>query len=39
MLAAAKELEFEKAAMLRDQVTDLRKVLIDMDSPVEEARV
>ena len=34
MLAAAKELEFEKAAMLRDQVTDLRKVLVDMESPV-----
>ena len=39
MLAAAKELEFEKAAMLRDQVTDLRKVLVDMESPVAGARV
>ena len=39
MLAAAKELEFEKAAMLRDQVTDLRKVLVDMASPVAGARV
>ena len=39
MLAAAKELEFEKAAMLRDQVTDLRKVLVDMESPVAGVRV
>ncbi len=38
MLAAAKELEFEKAAMLRDQVVDLRKVLVDMGAPVVEAR-
>jgi excinuclease ABC subunit B len=31
MKQAARELEFEKAAMLRDQVMDLRKVLIGMD--------
>lgn len=29
MKTAARELEFEKAALLRDQVVDLRKVLID----------
>ncbi|MEX2598268.1 MAG: excinuclease ABC subunit UvrB [Dehalococcoidia bacterium] len=28
MKAAAKELEFEKAALLRDEVTDLKKVLV-----------
>ena len=30
MNKAAKDLEFEKAAMLRDQVVDLRKVLADL---------
>ncbi len=30
MKKAARELEFEKAALLRDQVVDLRKVLVDM---------
>jgi len=30
MNKAAKDLEFEKAAMLRDQVIDLRKVLADL---------
>ncbi len=30
MKKAARELEFEKAALLRDQVTDLRKVLVDL---------
>tara|TARA_A100001037_G_C14561267_1_gene376085 strand:- start:29 stop:457 length:429 start_codon:yes stop_codon:yes gene_type:complete len=29
MKRAAKDLEFEKAALLRDQVVDLRKVLVD----------
>jgi len=29
MKDAAKKLEFEKAALLRDQIVDLRKVLID----------
>ena len=33
MVAAAKELEFEKAAMLRDQIVDLRKTLVDVESP------
>lgn len=31
MKQAARELEFEKAAMLRDQVMDLRKVLVGME--------
>lgn len=30
MKKAARELEFEKAALLRDQVVDLRKVLVDL---------
>ena len=30
MMKAARELEFEKAALLRDQVVDLRKVLVDL---------
>jgi excinuclease ABC subunit B len=30
MKTAARDLEFEKAALLRDQVVDLRKVLVDM---------
>ena len=30
MKKAARELEFEKAALLRDQVIDLRKVLVDL---------
>ncbi|MDA1280468.1 MAG: excinuclease ABC subunit UvrB [Chloroflexi bacterium] len=30
MKQAARELEFEKAALLRDQVVDLRKVLVDL---------
>jgi excinuclease ABC subunit B len=30
MQKAARELEFEKAALLRDQVVDLRKVLVDL---------
>jgi len=29
MKVAAKKLEFEKAALLRDQIVDLRKVLTD----------
>lgn len=29
MKAAARDLEFEKAALLRDQITDLRKVQVD----------
>ncbi len=32
MTSAAKDLEFEKAAILRDQIADLRKVLVDMES-------
>ena len=32
MKAAAKDLEFEKAAMLRDQIIDLRKVMVDEDA-------
>jgi len=32
MKAAAKELEFEKAAMLRDQIVDLRKVMVSDDA-------
>ena len=28
MKSAAKALEFEKAALLRDQITDLRKVVV-----------
>ncbi|MBT3556050.1 MAG: excinuclease ABC subunit UvrB [Chloroflexi bacterium] len=31
MKKAARDLEFEKAALLRDQVVDIRKVLVDMD--------
>ena len=31
MRIAAKDLEFEKAALLRDQVVDLRKVMVDME--------
>lgn len=31
MKAAAKDLEFEKAAMLRDQIIDLRKIMVDQD--------
>ncbi len=34
MNKAAKDLEFEKAAMLRDQVVDLRKVLADLGNSV-----
>ena len=30
MKKAARELEFEKAALLRDQIVDLRKVLVDL---------
>jgi excinuclease ABC subunit B len=30
MKKAARDLEFEKAALLRDQVVDLRKVLVDL---------
>ena len=33
MKRAARELEFEKAALLRDQVLDLRKVLAAMEGP------
>ena len=29
MKTAARSLEFEKAALLRDQITDLRKVLVE----------
>ena len=29
MRKAAKNLEFERAALLRDQVIDLRKVMVD----------
>ena len=29
MKSASRDLEFEKAALLRDQIVDLRKVLID----------
>ena len=32
MKAAAKDLEFEKAAMLRDQIVDLRKVMVSDDA-------
>jgi len=32
MKKAARDLEFEKAALLRDQVVDLRKVLVDLGS-------
>ena len=32
MKAAAKDLEFEKAAMLRDQIIDLRKVMVSDDA-------
>jgi len=31
MKAAAKALEFEKAALLRDQVLELKKILADKD--------
>ncbi len=31
MRNAAKDLEFEKAALLRDQVVDLRKVIVDAE--------
>ena len=31
MRTAAKDLEFEKAALLRDQVVDLRKVMVDAE--------
>ncbi len=33
MKQAAKELDFERAALLRDQVTELRRELIGGDSP------
>ena len=29
MKTASKNLEFEKAALLRDQITDLRKVMVE----------
>ena len=29
MKSASRSLEFEKAALLRDQIIDLRKVLVD----------
>ena len=29
MKAAARNLEFEKAALLRDQIVDLRKVVVE----------
>jgi excinuclease ABC subunit B len=32
MRTAARDLEFEKAALLRDQVVDLRKVLVDTEA-------
>jgi excinuclease ABC subunit B len=35
MKQAARDLEFEKAAMLRDQVLDLRKVLVDQGDSVD----
>ncbi len=37
MKTAAKMLEFEKAALLRDQVVELRRMIVDED-PVEQAR-
>ena len=30
MKKAARDLEFEKAALMRDQIVDLRKVLVDL---------
>ena len=36
MKAAAKDLEFEKAAMLRDQVMELRQQLLDIDDKMPE---
>ena len=36
MKAAAKALEFEKAALLRDQIFELRRELLDMDEDVPE---
>ena len=35
MKTAARDLEFEKAALLRDQVVDLRKVLVDLGDSVD----
>jgi excinuclease ABC subunit B len=36
MYQAAKELEFEKAAMLRDQILELRQLLNDIDDQTPE---
>jgi len=39
MRSAAKEFEFERAAVLRDQVKKLKKMAMDLQGPVEAENV